>query len=297
MNALEKQNTALLSILAWVTILAISDLPNILLASYDVPWLLLTKTGFMFMFATVCYLSKTIRPLLPFAFVFLAFQITILASSWIRGTNIWQETFFGPQATYVRYYLGAFITDVILAAAVIGALWLLYGGKDRFFLVRGDLHAPIKPMRWLGIGEGKSWGTFGWIFAAIMGIGVLIPTILGTDVAEGQLLRAGPIALTGIGFAAINAFTEEVYFRASILATLTSVIGIQQALLLNAVFFGLDHWQYGSPPGLPGFLMTAFLAYILGKAMLETRGIMWPWFIHFVPDVVVFAAYAISWVQ
>ena len=43
--------------------------------------------------------------------------------------------------------------------------------------------------------------------------------------------------------------------------------------------------------------MTGFLAYLLGKAMLETRGILAPWFLHFVPDVVVFASYAIAFVQ
>ncbi len=41
--------------------------------------------------------------------------------------------------------------------------------------------------------------------------------------------------------------------------------------------------------------MTGFLAWILGKSMLETRGLLWPWFIHFVPDVVIFASYAVLW--
>jgi hypothetical protein len=43
--------------------------------------------------------------------------------------------------------------------------------------------------------------------------------------------------------------------------------------------------------------MTGFLAFLLGKSMLETRGLAWPWFIHFVPDVVIFASYAVLWVQ
>lgn len=39
--------------------------------------------------------------------------------------------------------------------------------------------------------------------------------------------------------------------------------------------------------------MTGFLAWLLGKSMLETRGIGWPWFIHFLPDVVIFLSYAL----
>lgn len=65
-------------------------------------------------------------------------------------------------------------------------------------------------------------------------------------------------------------------------------------MLLNVVFFGMAHYLYGSPAGIPGFLLTGFLAFLVGKSMLETRGLLWPWFIHFVPDVVVFASYVLS---
>jgi len=49
--------------------------------------------------------------------------------------------------------------------------------------------------------------------------------------------------------------------------------------------------------GVAGVLMTGFLAWLIGKSMLETGGFLWPWFIHFVPDVVVFASYALLRVQ
>ena len=63
---------------------------------------------------------------------------------------------------------------------------------------------------------------------------------------------------------------------------------------LLAFFFGLAHYLYGSPSGVIGFLMTGFLAWLLGKSMLETRGLFWAWFIHFLADVIIFASYAIS---
>ena len=43
--------------------------------------------------------------------------------------------------------------------------------------------------------------------------------------------------------------------------------------------------------------MTAFLAWLIGKSILETKGLFWGWFIHFLPDVVIFASYAIAWYQ
>jgi hypothetical protein len=43
--------------------------------------------------------------------------------------------------------------------------------------------------------------------------------------------------------------------------------------------------------------MTAFPAWIRGKSMLETRGLLGPWFIHFVPDIVIFASSAATWMK
>ena len=63
------------------------------------------------------------------------------------------------------------------------------------------------------------------------------------------------------------------------------------------VFFGLGHWLYGSPPGLLGAAMVGFLAWLLGKAISETEGFFWPWFVHLVPDVVIFFSYALLFVQ
>jgi membrane protease YdiL (CAAX protease family) len=65
--------------------------------------------------------------------------------------------------------------------------------------------------------------------------------------------------------------------------------------LINVAFFGLAHWLAGSPGGILGFAMTGFLAFLLGKAMLETKGFLWSWIIHFFPDVVIFFSYALVW--
>jgi uncharacterized protein len=43
--------------------------------------------------------------------------------------------------------------------------------------------------------------------------------------------------------------------------------------------------------------MTGFLAWLLGKSMLETKGLFWAWFIHFLPDAVIFFSYAIVWIK
>jgi len=88
--------------------------------------------------------------------------------------------------------------------------------------------------------------------------------------------------------AAMNAFNEEMTYRASMLATLEPAIGPQHALWNAAVFFGIGHY-FGVPYGIVGVIMATFLGWLLGKAMLETRGFFWSWFIHFLQDVLVFS--------
>jgi len=91
----------------------------------------------------------------------------------------------------------------------------------------------------------------------------------------------------------LNAFNEELTYKASFLSVLEDAVGRQQALLLVAAFFGLLHF-YGVPYGIVGVILAAFLGWILGKSMLETRGLFWAWFIHFLQDVLIFAFLAIG---
>jgi membrane protease YdiL (CAAX protease family) len=94
-------------------------------------------------------------------------------------------------------------------------------------------------------------------------------------------------------FATLNASNEELTYRASLLAGLEPVIGPQQALWNTAVFFGLGHY-FGVPYGVVGVIMATFLGWMMGKAMLETRGFFWAWFIHFWQDVLIFTFMAMG---
>jgi membrane protease YdiL (CAAX protease family) len=290
----------LMTVLAWGLILLVSDLPDILLKAFGgrIPdgffWM---KAGLLGVSLAVSLFWKKTRPLASFALVFFVFFLALGLSSWAGKTPWWLGRFGGPNVSFTMGYLGVYILDTGVALAVIVALWIIKRRRSQFFLVKGGLSAPIGPVRWLGIRSSESWRTFGWIFALVAGAAVAIPTFLSVHLVKGTLGRAAVLIPAVLLFAAINAFNEEIYFRASLLSTLKDVIGGNQALLVAAVFFGLSHYLYGSPPGVPGFLMTGFLGWILGKSMLETKGFLWPWFIHFVPDVVVFAYYAVSWVQ
>lgn len=285
---------------AWVSILLVSDLPDILwhtFFGYVPEGLLFVKVGLLGLFFGLCLVWKAVHTLWPYALVLLVLFIALGGSARLGDMSWWQSHFGGSQVSFTIGYLGTYIRDLGVALAVIVALWIVKRRRREFFLQKGELDAPIEPVRWLGIRKGESWRTFGWVFAIVVFLGILIPTVLSIRLSPDILLRAGSLLPSILLFSAVNAFTEEIYYRASLLSTLHNVIGRSHTLLINAVFFGLGHYLYGSPPGVIGFLMTGFLAWILGKSVLETKGLFWAWFIHFLADVVIFASSAIDWVQ
>ena len=285
---------------AWAVMLLVSDLPEIVLHHFGAkapPGLGWLKLAILLLFLWSTLASRALRPLLGYAVVLSALFAALNVTSLARGTAWYQTRFHGADTGFFTAYAAFYVLDLAVAGAVVLALWRLKGRRGDSFLARGDLDAPIAPVRWLGIRRSEPWRKFVFIFAAVAGLVVFFPTFLAMQPSTDALVRALPLLPAVLLLAAVNAFTEEVYFRASFLATLGETIGKAHTLLISIAFFGLAHYLHGSPPGIVGAAMTGFLAYLLGKAMFETRGLLAPWFVHFVPDVVVFASYAIGFVQ
>jgi membrane protease YdiL (CAAX protease family) len=260
-------------------------------------WLFWAKMAVIVCFTGLCFVWKTIRHLLPYAIIMSVFLAALGLSEWVRTSAWWANFLSDAPSSFALDYLRPYLRDIGVTAIVLAALFLVKRRRSEFFLVKGQMDAPIAPIKWLGIREGKSWRTYGWIFAIAAAVGVAFPTFLALQPNTEILAKIIPLLPAILIYAAVNAFNEELYFRATLLSTLPQAIGKNHAMLINMVFFGLAHYLYGSPPGLVGFLMTGFLAYLLGKSMLETKGFLWAWFIHFLPDVVIFASYAIAWLR
>lgn len=285
-------------IFAWVVVLLVSDLPNVVFVKFlegEPPWLPWAKIGVLLVALVLCFLLEAIRPLWQFAVVFLVFSLANIGVVWVYNSALWQERFYGETISYTASYLGFQTLDVIRALLVIAAMWWVKRNRFDFYLAKGQLDAPIEPVRWLGIGKGESWRVFGWIFTGCAALVIVIPLTLSIPLTTEAFSRALPLLPVAILLAGLNAFAEESYYRASLLSTLADVLGKSQSLLLACIFFGLAHFLYGSPPGFIGFAMTGFLAFLLGKSMLETKGMLWAWIMHFVPDVFIFFSYAMTW--
>ena len=290
----------ILRIMAWAAMLIGSDLPDILMSGLGAPipsWMFWGKTAFLALFFVMTRLSQALRPLWHYALTLFTLFLALGLTALLRGTAWFQGQFNFKGVPFFKGFAALMVLDILVALAVLTALWLMKRERKAFFLVKGRMAASVEPMRWLGIRAGESWKTFTWIFGGVAALAVAVPTLIGISPSGSTLLKALPLLPACVLLAAVNAFTEEAYFRCSLLSTLHEVIGRGHTLGLILVFFGLSHWLYGSPSGIVGFAMTGFLSWIMAKSMLETKGLLSPWLIHFLPDVVIFFSYALAYVK
>lgn len=208
----------------------------------------------------------------------------------LEGSGQWQQ-WFG--SGFTNHMLGSQVLRVGVAAVMIAALLgLRYRPRD-FFLAKGDLNATAAPVRWLGIDKPMRWRRLGSISALCISGGMLVFLVIGGRPSLGSVARTLPFLPMVLVLAAMNAFAEEVSFRGTLLAPLLrNGMSQSQAVLLTAAFFGIGHY-YGVPYGVVGVIMAGLLGWYLGKCMAETKGFVWPWFIHFLQDVLIFSFMAI----
>jgi membrane protease YdiL (CAAX protease family) len=276
--------------------LLVSDLPNVIWHWFEPEpgWLYWAKVAVLAAFLLTSLAVKGLRPLWKFAVIFLAFFLANRFSDWIGTTAVWQGCFGGTDAPYAALWWGRQLIQMLFTLIVLAVAWMLLRRRQAFFLAKGQVDAELEPVRWLGIRTGQRWTTFGWIFAGCFAGGTTLFVVL----AYGQLLhnfsKILPLLPLAVVFAAINAFTEEFTYRAPLLGATHEVLGRQAALGINAVFFGFAHYLYGTPNGLPGLLMTAFVGYLFGKSMFETRGSFWALFTHMLADIPIFVLYALA---
>ena len=286
--------------IAWVFILLASLLPMVILQEIfqqDVSENLQYTMAAIVVLAglALTFIWKAAYPLRPFFILFLVFT----GAEWIVFTKVDKLPFYRTllrDPSFNIYMPAEKFLGLIVTLTIIAVLFILKKKRAAFFLVKGDTAAPVEPVRWLDIKQGEHWDKLGRKFAIIISLATLTFLVIAGRPPLDILLRALPFLPAVLICAALNAFNEEVSYKASFLSVLEEPVGKQHALWLMAAYFGLAHF-YGVPYGVIGVLMATFLGWFLGKSMLETRGLWWAWFIHFMQDILIFAFMAIGSVQ
>ena len=91
----------------------------------------------------------------------------------------------------------------------------------------------------------------------------------------------------------MNAFGEELVYLAAPLSQLWQVVGKRQAVWLMALWFGLGHYYGGVSFRPAGVVYLTLIAVLFGKAMVETKGIAMPVFVHLWGDVMLYIIFIV----
>jgi hypothetical protein len=285
-----------LTIAAWVIMLFASLLPNILVAEIinaPTTWLFWARVGVLAVLALLSLAIPLLKPLRAFLILLAAIYLIEMGVSRAAQLPFWQAWFGGANVPFTTDMVGIQLQRLVVALLMIVVLLVLGFSRRQFFLVKGDLRAPVEPVQLRGFPNQDNWMRFGIQWSVYITLGTLTFLFIAGRPSGSALLLALPILPAVFLFAAMNAFSEEITYRSALLAPLVGIIDPRQAIYITALFFGIGHY-YGVPYGILGVLMSSFLGWLLGKAMVETRGFFWAWFIHFLQDVAIFSFMAVG---
>lgn len=281
--------------LAWGITLLVSTLPDIAwveLTGHTPAWLTFAKMGLLLILALTAFVWEPLRPLRDYFVVMFAFFGLSELRPHLNFTLPVVQAVFGSSRFDVR--MQAEQTGKLAVAFAMIATLLLLGYKRRhFFLACGDVRAPIEPVPLLGFSKSDPWPWFGLQWAVYIAASLAVLQYFGLRPSGALWLKVVPILPSILFYAALNAFNEEMTYRAPMLATLEAVGGSRHALWMSAYFFGIAHY-FGTPGGILGGLASIFMGWILSKGMVETRGLFWSWWIHFLSDIAIFSFLALA---
>jgi hypothetical protein len=284
------QSSRALTGIAWGVTVLVSTLPDIgtIQLTGAIPaWLPYVKMGLLLILCLAAFIWKALRPLRNFLIaLFVFFGLSYLRPR-IDFTFPPLQALFGGSVFDMRMQAEQ-TGKLVISLVMIGTLLVLGIKRKDFFLARGDLRTPIEPVALLGYPKPDPWPRFGLQWGFYIAATLTVLQYFGLQPGSEVLLRVGPILPSILFYAGINAFNEEITYRAPMLATLEPVAGSKHALWMAAYFFGISHY-FGTPGGILGGIASIFMGWILGKGMVETRGLFWSWWIHFLSDIAIFS--------
>ncbi len=288
-------------VLAWGGTILLSILPDILFREITgiIPeWLYGVKLSLIALLLLLSLFWTPAKNLQRYFLVFLAIFLIERAWQAVAESPQWLVLFPAFETGFLFQLFSIQLGRLVVALVMIGSLFFIGFKREETFVGFGNLSAPASPMPIIGVEQPTNWRSLGFrltlyaflILLVIMMIfygNILNPSALST------LLPALPMIIL---LAAMNSFSEEVTYRAALLAPIHKILGVGQAVWITAAFFGIGHF-YGVPAGILGILVNGFFGWILARSMVETKGLFWPWFIHLWVDVVIFSFMAIGALQ
>jgi membrane protease YdiL (CAAX protease family) len=280
-------------LVASVVTLLISALPVIVAREgfgVDVPWVAWAIVGATIVLWLAARVVPILEPLERYLAVMVLVNVLIAGLPALLASPAWQVLVPASTAPMIAL-LATRILFAVLGLVVLGWAALLGASREELYATVGDLDAPTTTRR--KDGTYLRWGRLGPVAFVLL---ALLMVWFGFPMLPDAIDVGAAVPAIAIGAVAalLNAWWEETAFRAGPLSMLQRATGPGAGVLILAVFFGLGHFYGGVPSGPMGLIATGAVAVLLGRAMIETRGLAWPVALHFAIDLVIFTLLAIA---
>lgn len=272
---------------AWAVVLLLT-VPEIVLRAFmqvDTSLLQPARILLLAVLFGLTFFTPFLRPLRGFLLIFL---VIYGVEGWFFGTLVPQSQLY-QSAFAANPYLAFFGERLMRIGAVLVMLVVLLGmGLKRrdFYLAVGDLRATAEPAQGNGIPHTpEPWTKFGRNYALIS-VGLLLAFLIPALQPSLSNFSVGVLLFAAL-CAGMNAFAEEFLYRSALIPQILPLFGKSATLLIVPMWFGLAHY-FGVPSGFTGVILTAIGGWFFAKSMIETRGMGWAWFLHFLADFSVY---------
>lgn len=288
-------------IVIWVTIFVASPLAIIPWRTFTAhepfwwPWM---HAIALFVLLALTLLHPALRSLRRYSAIMAIIFLLGYGGGWdwglipfIRSSASWAN--WTATAPKVIYEITLHLLRLTPAMTILA--FLLITGRKRldFYLIKGNIHASVGQSRLVSTKKPEPWIKVAMMFVAVF-VTVTLVFLLGAyGFPAAGFAQNWFLILVALLIAAMNGFNEEFTLRAAPLGELRPVVGASPALIATAAYFGLGHY-YGVPNGVIGVLLSAFLGWLLGKSMLETRGFFVAWLVHFLTDIPIFVFFIVG---
>jgi membrane protease YdiL (CAAX protease family) len=275
---------------AWLGTILLSQLPQIILSESGI----MTPSGWNPLWwivigaalVALTYVSAAIRPLRGYFLVLTMIYVFSIMLTRLQQTYMWSSR-FGPERSWFASFFGDRLGIVLVALSLAGILALRGQKRKDYFLDFGEMNAPA-------IGFGLPWTVAGPLIALVLSVLTAAAILAMSPLADVTITDVLSLLPAVLILALMNAFGEEIAYRAAPLSQLWQVVGKRQVIWLTALWFGLGHYYGGISFGAAGAVFFSLGAVLFGKAMLETKGLAVPVFMHMLGDVVLYFIIALG---
>lgn len=295
-----------MDIIAWLAILVSSAIFNPLVDrlffanATTERWSDLVKVVIISLLFVITMAWPKLRPIRGFLIVLLTFSVGYLFVHQFEESQLWLS--FRNSSPNYQWVMADSLVQ-FLPTALMLAVAFTYGQTRRsLFISNGDLSATSAINMF---GPNASWvkltPLFSILFLVITGSFLVFRLrVNSSDILFSRLMVALPFVVL---FPILNAIIEEIRFRNVLLAIGEPTLGGTTVLLMTTTLFGLSHFgSFLGTSGARGSLAAgftyaigaAFIGWICGRSILETRGVLAAWIIHGSSDLVIILGYILA---